>query len=227
MAMEQTDSSQRTLLDSTTQKPAGQEARWDRSEPAADDSGQPGLWGRLRSTANHPNGLTLIRIAIIPLIIIFFSFPMSPFMTFLAAMVFSVAAFTDYLDGFLARRQGKVTFMGKAMDPVADKLLTSSAFIMLAAHGWVPAWMVCVIVGRELAVTGLRSVIASKGMDISASRLGKLKTGFQIAAIIPLMIHYPLFGLDAQGIGQVLLWLALGFTVWSGADYFAKFKKLV
>jgi CDP-diacylglycerol--glycerol-3-phosphate 3-phosphatidyltransferase len=63
-----------------------------------------------------------------------------------------------------------------------------------------------------------------QGMDISASRLGKLKTGFQIAAIIPLMIHYPLFGLDAQGIGQILLWLALGFTVWSGADYFAKFK---
>lgn len=225
--MEQTDSSQRTLLDPLADKSSDPQARWDQGEPAADDTVQPGLWVRLRSTANHPNGLTLIRIAIIPLIIIFFSFPMIPFMAFLAAMVFSVAAFTDYLDGFLARRQGKVTFMGKAMDPVADKLLTSSAFIMLAAHGWVPAWMVCVIVGRELAVTGLRSVIASKGMDISASRLGKLKTGFQIAAIIPLMIHYPFFGLDTQGIGQILLWLALGFTVWSGVDYFAKFKKLV
>jgi len=225
--MEQTDTSQRTVLDSTAPAPDDEQARWDRGERAAEGAGHPGLWGRLRSTANHPNGLTLIRIAIIPLIIVLFSFPISPFMTFLAAMVFSVAAFTDYLDGFLARRQGKVTFMGKAMDPVADKLLTSSAFIMLAAHGWVPAWMVCVIVGRELAVTGLRSVIAGKGLDISASRLGKLKTGFQIAAIIPLMIHYPLFGLDAQGIGQIMLWLALGFTVWSGADYFAKFKKLV
>jgi CDP-diacylglycerol--glycerol-3-phosphate 3-phosphatidyltransferase len=225
--MEPTDSSQPALLDSSAEKPSGQEARWDRSDRAAGQAPQSGIWVRLRSTANHPNGLTLIRIAIIPLIIILFSFPMSAFMTFLAAMVFSVAAFTDYLDGFLARRQGKVTFMGKAMDPVADKLLTSSAFIMLAAHGWVPAWMVCVIVGRELAVTGLRSVIAGKGLDISASRLGKLKTGFQIAAIIPLMIHYPLFGLDAEGIGQILLWLALGFTVWSGADYFAKFKKLV
>jgi CDP-diacylglycerol--glycerol-3-phosphate 3-phosphatidyltransferase len=225
--MEQIDSSQRTLLDPAAETAPGQEARWDRGDHGAADAGRTSIWGRLRSTANHPNGLTLIRIAIIPLIIILFSFPMSPFMTFLSAVVFSVAAFTDYLDGFLARRQGKVTFMGKAMDPVADKLLTSSAFIMLAAHGWVPAWMVCVIVGRELAVTGLRSVIASKGMDISASRLGKLKTGFQIAAIIPLMIHYPFFGLDAQGIGQILLWLALGFTVWSGADYFAKFKRLV
>jgi len=186
---------------------------------------QTGLWKRLRSTANHPNGLTLIRIAIIPLIILLFSFPSSRFMVFLAALVFGIAAFTDYLDGFLARRQGKVTFMGKALDPVADKLLTSSAFIMLAAHGWVPAWMVCVIVGRELAITGLRSVIAGKGVDISASRLGKLKTGFQIAAIIPLMIHYPFLDLECQSIGQVLIWVALGFTVWSGVDYFIKFKR--
>lgn len=185
------------------------------------------LWTRLYSTANHPNGLTLIRVALIPLIILVFSFPSSRPLAFLAAMLFSAAAITDYLDGFLARRQGKVTFMGKAMDPVADKLLTSSAFIMLAAHGWAPAWVVCVIIGRELAVTGLRSVIAGKGVDISASRLGKLKTGFQIAAIIPLMIHYPLLGLDCDGIGRVLLWLALFFTMWSGVDYFIKFKRLV
>ena len=148
-------------------------------------------------------------------------------MCFMAALLFSFAAATDYLDGFLARRQGKVTFMGKAMDPVADKLLTSSAFIMLAAHGWAPAWVVCVIIGRELAVTGLRSVIAGKGVDISASRLGKLKTGFQIAAIIPLMIHYPLLGSTSTGIGRALLWAALIFTMWSGTDYFIKFKRVV
>jgi CDP-diacylglycerol--glycerol-3-phosphate 3-phosphatidyltransferase len=213
--------------DPTADPIARPETGWDRGKTLAGEAERPDIWSRLLSSANHPNGLTLIRIAIIPLIILLFSFPESPFMSFMAALTFSVAAFTDYLDGFLARRQGKVTFMGKAMDPVADKLLTSSAFIMLAAHGWVPAWMVCVIIGRELAVTGLRSVIAGKGIDISASRLGKLKTGFQIAAIIPLMIHYPFLGLDSQGIGQFLLWLALGFTVWSGADYFAKFKKLV
>jgi len=225
--MEPMDASQQTRMASSADKTADPQTGWDRSETAADETERPNVWSRLRRTAHHPNGLTLIRIAIIPFIIVLFSFPESPFMSFLAALTFSVAAFTDYLDGFLARRQGKVTFMGKALDPVADKLLTSSAFIMLAAHGWVPAWMVCVIIGRELAVTGLRSVIAGKGMDISASRLGKLKTGFQIAAIIPLMIHYPLLGLDTQGVGQFLLWLALGFTMWSGADYFAKFKKLV
>ncbi len=184
------------------------------------------IWTRLREAARHPNGLTLFRMAVIPVIIALFSFP-NRLMALLAALLFSAAAITDYLDGFLARRQGKVTFWGKVMDPVADKLLNSSAFIMLAAHGWVPAWVVCVIIGRELAVTGLRSVIAGRGLDISASRLGKLKTGFQIAAIIPLMIHFPFLGLDSQAIGQVFLWLALGFTIWSGVDYFIKFKRLL
>ena len=192
----------------------------------AERPGRTDIWTRLKEAAHHPNGLTLFRVAVIPLIIVLFSFP-NRFLALVSALVFSAAAVTDYLDGFMARRQGKVTFIGKVMDPVADKLLNSSAFIMLAAHGWVPAWMVCVIVGRELAVTGLRSVSAGKGIDVSASRLGKLKTGFQVAAIIPLMIHYPFLGLDPQAIGQVLLYLALAFTVWSGVDYFIKFKRLV
>jgi CDP-diacylglycerol--glycerol-3-phosphate 3-phosphatidyltransferase len=113
------------------------------------------------------------------------------------------------------------------MDPVADKLLVSSAFIMLASLDWVPAWMVCIIIGRELAVTGLRNIIAQKGEDISASNLGKYKTGFQIAAIIPLMIHYPFWGLHVQIIGTLFLWGALVFTIWSGADYFIKFRRLL
>jgi CDP-diacylglycerol--glycerol-3-phosphate 3-phosphatidyltransferase len=223
--MERMDYSQQRMPTSPALEVRGAAPEVEPNSGPAAETMTTGLWSRLRSTANHPNGLTLIRIAIIPLIIVLFSFPSSRFMVFLSALVFGIAAFTDYLDGFLARRQGKVTFMGKALDPVADKLLTSSAFIMLAAHGWVPAWMVCVIVGRELAITGLRSVIAGKGVDISASRLGKLKTGFQIAAIIPLMIHYPFLNLECQSIGQVLIWVALGFTVWSGVDYFIKFKR--
>ena len=198
----------------------------DRSAGYGQQPGRTDIWTRLKEAAHHPNGLTLFRVAMIPLIIVLFSFP-NRFLALVSALVFSAAAVTDYLDGFMARRQGKVTFIGKVMDPVADKLLNSSAFIMLAAHGWVPAWMVCVIVGRELAVTGLRSVSAGKGIDVSASRLGKLKTGFQVAAIIPLMIHYPFWGLDPQAIGQVLLYLALAFTVWSGVDYFIKFKRSV
>jgi CDP-diacylglycerol--glycerol-3-phosphate 3-phosphatidyltransferase len=113
------------------------------------------------------------------------------------------------------------------MDPVADKLLASSALIMLTALGWVPAWIVCIIIGREIAVTGLRNIIAEKGEDVSASNLGKYKTGFQIAAIIPLLIHYPFFGLDPHAIGVFFLWGALVFTIWSGADYFFKFRNLL
>jgi CDP-diacylglycerol--glycerol-3-phosphate 3-phosphatidyltransferase len=113
------------------------------------------------------------------------------------------------------------------MDPVADKLLVSSAFIMLASLGWVPAWVVCIIIGREIAVTGLRNIIAEHKEDVSASNLGKFKTGFQIAAAIPLLIHYPLWGLNAEAIGNFFLWGALIFTVWSGADYFFKYRKLL
>jgi CDP-diacylglycerol--glycerol-3-phosphate 3-phosphatidyltransferase len=182
----------------------------------------------LKDLLRHPNTLTSFRIAVIPLIVILLYFDESPLCTFIAAMLFSAAAITDYFDGFFARRRGMVSTLGKVMDPVADKLLVSSAFIMLASLNWVPAWIVCIIIGRELAVTGLRNIIAGKGEDVSASNLGKYKTGFQIAAIIPLIIHYrTFFGLNAQAVGQVMLWGALIFTLWSGADYFIKFRKLL
>ncbi|NIW94248.1 MAG: CDP-diacylglycerol--glycerol-3-phosphate 3-phosphatidyltransferase [Phycisphaerae bacterium] len=173
-----------------------------------------------------PNLLTLFRIAAVPIIIILMLFP-NRFCVFVAALVFSAAAITDYLDGFYARKRNMVTTLGKIMDPVADKLLVSSAFIMLAALNWVPAWMVCIIIGRELAVTGLRNIIAEKGEDLSASNLGKFKTGFQIAAIIPLMIHFPFLGLNVQAIGNLFLWGALAFTIWSGVDYFVRSRSLL
>ena len=147
--------------------------------------------------------------------------------TFIAAILFSIAAITDYLDGYIARTRGLVSTLGKVMDPVADKLLVSSAFIMLTALGWVPPWIVCIIIGREIAVTGLRNIIAERGEDVSATNLGKYKTGFQIAAVIPLLIHYPFLGLNPQVVGEFFLWGALGFTVWSGADYFIKFRRLL
>ncbi len=175
---------------------------------------------------NQPNRLTLLRIISIPVIVILLMFP-NRVCTFLAAILFSIAAITDYLDGFYARQRGLVSNLGKVMDPVADKLLVSSSFIMVTAHGWVAPWMVCIIIGRELAVTGLRNIVAGEGQDISASRLGKYKTGFQIAAIIPLLIHYPYFGIDLNAIGTFFLWGALVFTVWSGVDYFTKFRSLL
>ena len=181
---------------------------------------------KFQNVFSGPNQLTLFRIAAVPLIIILMLFP-NRICTLIAGLVFSAAAITDYFDGFLARKRGLVTTLGKVMDPVADKLLVSSAFIMLTAQGWVPAWMACIIIGRELAVTGLRNIIAEKGEDLSASNLGKYKTGFQIAAIIPLMIHYPFLGLNVQVIGNLFLWGALVFTIWSGADYFIRSRRLL
>ncbi len=178
------------------------------------------------SILSPPNRLTLLRIVAIPGIIILLHFP-GKMTTLAAAMVFSIAAITDWLDGYWARRCGLVSNLGKVMDPVADKLLVSSSFIMLTYHGWVPAWVVCVIIGRELAVTGLRNVIAEKGEDLSASMLGKYKTGFQISAIIPLLLHFPYLGIRFHAIGTVFLWLALFFTIWSGADYFIRYRKLL
>ena len=179
----------------------------------------------LQNLISGPNKLTLFRIATVPIIVILLLFP-TEICTFIAALLFSAAAITDYLDGFYARKKGLVSTLGKVMDPIADKLLVSSAFIMLTSLGWIPAWMVCVIIGRELAVTGLRNIIAEKGEDVSASNLGKYKTGFQIAAIIPLMMHYPTWGLNVQVIGTLFLWGALVFTIWSGADYFIKSRTL-
>ena len=181
---------------------------------------------RIKRVLSHPNTLTLFRVVAVPIVVILMIYPNRVF-TALAAILFSAAAITDYLDGYLARRRGLETTLGKVMDPVADKLLVSSAFIMITSHDWIPAWMVCIIIGRELAVTGLRNLIAGEGEDVSASWLGKYKTGFQIAAIIPLLFHYPYFGINFHGIGYFFLIGALVFTVWSGADYFIRFRKLL
>jgi CDP-diacylglycerol--glycerol-3-phosphate 3-phosphatidyltransferase len=181
---------------------------------------------KIKRVMSHPNFLTLFRIAAVPAVVILMISP-NRFFTILAAALFSAAAITDYLDGYFARRRGLETLLGKVMDPVADKLLVSSAFIMLTAQDWIPAWMVCIIIGRELAVTGLRNIIAGKGEDISASWLGKYKTGFQIAAAIPLLIHYPHFGVNFHAIGHFFLLGALVFTIWSGVDYFIRFRRLL
>ena len=181
---------------------------------------------RLKKHFSNPNVLTMYRVFAIPGLVVLLLFP-NRLTAFFAALIFSIASITDALDGFFARRLGLESSFGKVMDPVADKLLVSSAFIMLAALNWVPAWMVCIIIGRELAVTGLRNIIAEKGEDLSASNLGKFKTGFQIAAIIPLMIHFPFFGLNVQAIGNLFLWGALVFTIWSGTDYFIRSRSLL
>jgi CDP-diacylglycerol--glycerol-3-phosphate 3-phosphatidyltransferase len=184
------------------------------------------LNGQIKKILIHPNSLTLFRVAAVPVIVVLLLFP-NRLSTFVAALFFTVAAITDFLDGFFARQKGLISDFGKVMDPIADKLLVSSSFIMLTSLGWIPAWIVCIIIGREIAITGLRNIAAQNGRDVSASRLGKYKTGFQIAAIIPLMIHFQYVTVDFHAIGLVFLWAALVLTIWSGADYFLKFKGLL
>jgi len=181
----------------------------------------------LKNILSHPNFWTMLRIAAAPGIILLLLFPHNRLCTFLAAILFSIAAISDYLDGYFARCRGLTSNFGKAMDPLADKLLVSCSLIMMTSHEWIPAWVVCIIIGRELAVTGLRGMIAEDGKDVSATWLGKYKTGFQIAAIIPLLIHFPYFEINFHVIGMFYLWGALILTVWSGIDYFIRFRKLL
>jgi CDP-diacylglycerol--glycerol-3-phosphate 3-phosphatidyltransferase len=183
-------------------------------------------WEKFGKVLSNPNWLTMFRIIAAPGVVILLLFP-NRFTTAMAMLLFSAAAISDYLDGYFARRWGMISNFGKVMDPVADKLLVSASLIMLSSLGWIPAWVVCVIIGRELAITGLRVVVIESGEDISASWLGKYKTGFQIAAIICLLIHFPYFGIHFHAIGLFFLWGALVFTIWSGIDYFIKFRKLI
>ncbi len=182
--------------------------------------------GKISKVLIHPNSLTMFRVMAVPLLIVLLLFD-NRITAALAAFVFSVAAITDYLDGYIARRYELVSNLGKILDPLADKMLVSTAFIMLIPLERVPAWIVCVIIGRELAITGFRNIISDHGDDASASMLGKYKTGFQIAAIIPLLIHFTYFRIDFHMVGSLLLWIALVFTVWSGVDYIVRFRKYI
>lgn len=171
---------------------------------------------------NLPNTLTLFRIACIPILVILLFFPHKT-TSFLAALVFALASISDLLDGFLARRQQLVTTFGKFLDPLADKLVVSAALIMLIPLGRVPAWMVVVIVGRELAITGLRTVAVSEGKVISADYLGKQKMVFQIVAILGLLLHYEYYGVNFHAVGMFFMWVAVIMTLWSGFNYFRSF----
>ncbi len=167
---------------------------------------------------NLANALTISRIVVVPVIVILLIIDgVVPSVT--AAALFIAATITDYLDGYFARKYHMESDLGKLLDPLADKLLIASVMIMLIPVGRVPAWIAAVIIGRELAVTGLRSIASEKHIIIAANWLGKYKTAFQCAALIPLLIHYPILGIQFQLAGEFFLWIALFFTVWSGFDY--------
>ncbi|MGT2930403.1 CDP-diacylglycerol--glycerol-3-phosphate 3-phosphatidyltransferase [Streptococcus dentasini] len=163
---------------------------------------------------NLPNLLTLIRIIMIPIFLLLTSIPSNTKWHLLAALVFAVASFTDYLDGYLARKWQVVTNFGKFADPLADKMLVMSAFIMIVGMDLAPAWISAIIICRELAVTGLRLLLVETGGQVLAAAMpGKIKTVTQMLAIILLLCHLSL-------LGTIMLYIALFFTIYSGYDYF-------
>jgi len=171
---------------------------------------------------NLPNKITLFRIFIVPLIIVFLIKP-SPFFCFLAALLFGLAAATDWLDGHLARTTGQVTTLGKLLDPIADKILVLSALIPLVGLDRVPAWLATVMIGREIAVTGLRAMAASDRIIMPAGRAGKYKTGFEIAAIEFLLLNWDLKFIEFQTVGMICLLVAMVFSLVAAVDYFSSY----
>jgi len=180
------------------------------------------LSGRTREILNLPNAITMLRIGIIPVLFLLLAAP-GPVWSLVIAILFILAALTDLLDGYIARKYGIVTLMGKFLDPLADKLIVNTAMILMIPSGRIPAWIAAVIIMRDLAVDGLRSFASSEGFIIPASRLGKQKTLCQVIAVSALIIHYPFLGLNAHAVGIAILYLAVLFTLWSGGDYFLQF----
>jgi CDP-diacylglycerol--glycerol-3-phosphate 3-phosphatidyltransferase len=179
-----------------------------------------------------PNWLTFFRLALIPLFVFLLTDP-TPRMITGAAIIFAIAAITDYVDGFIARRFSATSDFGKLLDPLADKILVMSALVMLLAQRtnaygepWVPAWMVVLVLAREIWVTGLRAVAASRGLIVAAGNAGKVKSGLQMVAIILLILHErPLsylaipLGWTCQFVGTSLLFLSIAFSLWSAFEY--------
>lgn len=167
---------------------------------------------------NLANKLSLLRILLAPLVVILLYNP-GPFVCVMAALLFIFASITDWLDGYIARKYNMVSSMGKFLDPLADKLLICSVLIMFVYLGWAPAWVVIVIVCRELLVTGLRAMAIDEGIVLAADRFGKAKTVLQICAIIPITLHYPLFGYEIWPVGEFLLYISMLVAIYSGVNY--------
>jgi CDP-diacylglycerol---glycerol-3-phosphate 3-phosphatidyltransferase len=181
---------------------------------------------------NLPNTLTAVRIFLVPLLVVVLLTKFEGRLVFglrkelIGAAIFGIASLTDWLDGYLARRRRQVTTLGQLMDPLADKLLITAALVSLVQMDLAPAWMVAVILGREFAITVLRSIAYARGITIPASPLGKFKMVSQVIAILLLIL-----GRDhLQGffvLGQVALWVVLIAAVASGLDYYRRFNAVL
>lgn len=169
---------------------------------------------------NLPNKLTILRILLVPVFIACFYFS-TPYAQLIAAVVFSLAYVTDIMDGRIARKRNIITNFGKLMDPIADKLLTCSAFVMLVSFGLISPIAAIIVIAREFLISGFRLVAAGSGNVIAASWLGKMKTISQCVAIV-LVLVWPALGLMNFRLDLIVLWISVLFTIWSGADYIVK-----
>jgi len=177
-----------------------------------------------------PNVVTMARVLIVP-VALYFIDNFSPVRSFIAACLYLVASVGDGLDGYLARSRGQVSVLGKFLDPLADKLMVTAVLVFLAGMGRATAWVVVVLIARDLCITGLRSIASSEGMVMAASPGGKIKTALQLVAISMLLVHfsYPVLGLgvsvDYQVAGSVLLYVSLVASLASGVEYVWGFAK--
>jgi CDP-diacylglycerol--glycerol-3-phosphate 3-phosphatidyltransferase len=177
---------------------------------------------------NLPNLITLARIAVIPLVLVFID-DSDPVRSLCACMIFLVASVSDALDGYLARSRKMVTVVGKFLDPLADKLLVMAVLVYMVRIGRVPEWIAVLLIGREIAITGLRGIAVTEGLIIAASRFGKNKTAFQLIGIAFLIMHfpYPLLGtnhvIDFHSVGLTVIYVSLVFSIFSAIQYFQFF----
>jgi CDP-diacylglycerol---glycerol-3-phosphate 3-phosphatidyltransferase len=167
---------------------------------------------------NFPNLLTSIRILLIPVFILLF-LPPNPSHPTLAAVIFTLASITDLLDGYLARRWKQITRLGKLLDPIADKLLILSALILLVDFNRVPAWIAIILIGREVAITGLRAIASSEGIVIPADTAGKYKLFIQVLAIVLLILNFETPYFSFLNLGIILLWAAMILAILSAIQY--------
>jgi CDP-diacylglycerol--glycerol-3-phosphate 3-phosphatidyltransferase len=185
----------------------------------------------LRYPLNLPNGLTVTRIFLVPLLVVVLLTKFEGRLIFgvrkelIGAAIFGLASLTDWLDGYLARRRKQVTALGQMIDPIADKLLTSAAFISLIQMGLAPAWMVAVIIGRELAVTTLRGMAYARGVVIPASSLGKVKMVSQVVAILALILGEEERLRPLALIGNAALWMVVATALISAVDYYRRYSQ--
>lgn len=172
---------------------------------------------------NLPNSLTIARLIMIPVFLLAASIKRH-YADYIAAGIFIIAAITDGLDGYFARKRNQTTLLGQFLDPVVDKILVTAALILLVEMERIPGWVAIVIVSREIAVTGLRSVAATRGIVIAACYLGKIKTITQVIAISALLLDNFPFNLIGIHFDYIALIFAVVFTLWSGLDYFLSFR---